>query len=151
MSIENEKNIFFKKGQTFPLVKYRSFERYGVVGFTLFYAAMSHLAALYCWICSCGVMISNGLLSLRIANIMLHALYEWCVFGRWTGTRIQWRCKKIFVMYGIVLVKVGGFCIFKRKNFFKVHIKILIFQLFEEKVYYRWVVFHIHVMFYLVT
>ena len=45
-------------------------------GFAVFYAAMSHLAALYCLICSYGAMISKGLLSLSIANIMLHTLCE---------------------------------------------------------------------------
>ncbi|MCI5595448.1 MAG: hypothetical protein MR380_01795 [Lachnospiraceae bacterium] len=33
-----------------------------------------HFAALYCLICSCGVIISKGLLSLSIANKMLHTL-----------------------------------------------------------------------------
>ena len=41
-----------------------------------FYAAILHLAALYCLLCSCGVMILKGLLSLSIANIMLHTLCE---------------------------------------------------------------------------
>ena len=41
---------------------------------TVFYAATSHLAELYCLMCACGVIISNGLLSLSIANIMLHTL-----------------------------------------------------------------------------
>lgn len=47
------KNVFCfltKKGQTFPLVKISFFERYSFFGFTVFYAAMSHLAALYCLI-----------------------------------------------------------------------------------------------------
>ena len=35
-----------------------------------------HLAALYCLMCSCGVIISNGLLSLSIVNTMLHILCE---------------------------------------------------------------------------
>ena len=45
-------------------------------GNSVFYAASSHLAALYCFMCSCGVMISKGLLSLSMANIMLHTLCE---------------------------------------------------------------------------
>ena len=69
------KSIFLlKKGALIPWCKYHFFKRYCFVGFTVFYAAMSYLAALYCWICSCGVMISKGLLSLSIANIMLHTL-----------------------------------------------------------------------------
>ena len=65
-----------KKGQTFHLVKISFFERYWFFGFTVFYATMSHLAVLYCLICSWGAMILNGLLSLSIANIMLHTLCE---------------------------------------------------------------------------
>ena len=63
-----------KKGCTCPLVKISFFKRYCFIKVTVFYAAMSHLAALYCLLCSCGVMISKGLLSLSIANIMLHTL-----------------------------------------------------------------------------
>ena len=37
---------------------------------------MSHLAALYCLTCSCGVMILKGSLSLSIANIMLHRMFQ---------------------------------------------------------------------------
>ena len=37
---------------------------------------MSHLAALYCLLCSYGGMILKGLLSLSIANRMLHTLCE---------------------------------------------------------------------------
>lgn len=45
----NEKYFLHKKGYTYPLVKI-SFckKRYWFVGLTVFYAAMSHLAALYC-------------------------------------------------------------------------------------------------------
>ena len=73
------KNLFYfltKKGRTFPLVKISFFERYWFIGFIVFYAAMSHLAELYCLICSWGAMILNGLLSLSIANIILHTLCE---------------------------------------------------------------------------
>lgn len=42
----------------------------------VFYKAMPYLAALYCLICSMGVIISNGLLSLSIANIILHILCD---------------------------------------------------------------------------
>lgn len=67
--------IYFgtKKGRTYPLVKI-SFLKDIDSRNTVFYAATSHLAELYCLMCSCGVIISNGLLSLSIANIMLHTL-----------------------------------------------------------------------------
>lgn len=58
------KDIFIKKGQNI------------ILKIDIFYATMSHLAALYCLICSCGLMISKGLLSLKIANMMLHTLCE---------------------------------------------------------------------------
>ena len=72
----NKKFLLLKKGRTYPLVKISFFKRYGFVKSALFYAAMLHLAALYCLICSCGGMISKGLLSRSIANIMLHTLCE---------------------------------------------------------------------------
>ena len=42
----------------------------------IFYAAISHLVALNCLLCSCGVMISKDVLTLSIANIMLRTLCE---------------------------------------------------------------------------
>ena len=65
-----------KKGRTYPLVKISCFKKDIDSGNSVFYAASSHLAALYCFMCSCGVMISKGLLSLSMANIMLHTLCE---------------------------------------------------------------------------
>lgn len=65
-----------KKGRTYPLVKISCFKKDIDLGNSVFYAASSHLAALYCFMCSCGVMISKGLLSLSMANIMLHTLCE---------------------------------------------------------------------------
>ena len=65
-----------KKGCTYPLVKISCFNKDIDSGNSVFYAASSHLAALYCFMCSCGVMISKGLLSLSMANIMLHTLCE---------------------------------------------------------------------------
>ena len=65
-----------KKGRTYPLVKISCFNKDIDSGNSVFYAASSHLAALYCFMCSCGVMISKGLLSLSMANIMLHTLCE---------------------------------------------------------------------------
>jgi len=71
------KNIFLlKKGRLSPWWNYHFSKRYWFVGFTVFYAAMSHLAALYCLLCSYGGMILKGLLSLSIANRMLHTLCE---------------------------------------------------------------------------
>ena len=65
-----------KKGRTYPLVKISCFKKDIDSGNSVFYAASSHLAALYCFMCSCGVTISKGLLSLSMANIMLHTLCE---------------------------------------------------------------------------
>ena len=76
---QNEKILCFflpKKGCTYPLVKISCFNKDIDSGNSVFYAASSHLAALYCFMCSCGVMISKGLLSLSIANIMLQTLCE---------------------------------------------------------------------------
>ena len=65
-----------KKGCTYPLVKTSFKKRDCCFKEIVFYAALSHLAALYCLIWSSGLMVSKGLLSLRIANIMLHTLCE---------------------------------------------------------------------------
>ena len=71
------KKISAKEGQTFSLVK-SSFFKKDIESLDLqyCYAAMSHFAVLYCSICSCGVMIIKDLLSLSIANMMLHTLCE---------------------------------------------------------------------------
>ena len=79
MPIGKWKNFDFyfgtKKGHTYPLVKISLKKDIHSVN-SVFYAAMSHLAALYGLMCSRGVMISKGLLSQSMANIMSHILCD---------------------------------------------------------------------------